>query len=340
MTIQLKNGKYGWNQIASPYTYPVAWNGPALWRWDNAARDFVSDENVLMPWQGYWVNSADARNVGLTPTPLFGAAAQPLAKKRLAYSVERNDWQVQIVLARAAGGDADNRLGFSPRASDGYNPLFNRAEPPRMGGEPYLFFTRREWQGAVTEFAADIRKNFKTVNTFTVGIAPSATSAPCTLRVDGAEELPGVYLFIADADTVVPFNSQNPQIVAAGKQTQYRTIFATDQKDFLANYPRAFAMAKPYPNPMRPQAHLGYVLPYRFENNGIFIQKPYAVSMVVYDARGRVIKTLVNRTQAPGRYTLVWDGKSANGQRVASGSYVCMLKADSFTANVKLVMLY
>ena len=56
--------------------------------------------------------------------------------------------------------------------------------------------------------------------------------------------------------------------------------------------------------------------------------------------RGRIVRTLVNRMQTPGRYSLVWDGKSSNGQRIASGSYVCQLKAGSYTAVVRLVMLY
>ncbi|MDD5673363.1 MAG: PKD domain-containing protein, partial [Chitinivibrionales bacterium] len=338
--LPLIKGKYGWNQISSPYLYPVSWNGPTLWRWDATTRDYISDENILQPWQGYWVLADSSRKIALSNAPLFGAAAKGQAKKRIAYSRSRDEWQVQVILTAGTSGDADNRLGFSDRASDGYNQL-DRPEPPRMGGEPYLFFGHPEWQRPIKEYSADIRRNFQSVNIFSVGISPAdRKTAVCSLRVDGAQELPGVYLFIADADSVVAYNPKAPYLLVAKKETQYRTIFVTDQKDFLANYPRAFAIGNPYPNPMRPMAHIGYTLPYRFEQNGLIINRPFTVSMVLYDLRGRVVRTLINRSQNPGKYTVLWDGKSNNGMRVAAGNYICLLKADSFKGHARFVMLH
>jgi len=40
---------------------------------------------------------------------------------------------------------------------------------------------------------------------------------------------------------------------------------------------------------------------------------------------GRVVTTLVDRVQDPGRYSVVWNGRDADGIAVASGVYFCEL---------------
>ena len=47
----------------------------------------------------------------------------------------------------------------------------------------------------------------------------------------------------------------------------------------------------------------------------------------VYDAAGRLVRELVQGTQAAGRHTVTWDGRDDRGDRVASGVYFVRLEA-------------
>jgi len=65
ITLHLSKGKYGWNMIADPYAYPVAWNSSMqAWKWNGS--DFELAGSILEPWQGYWVMAESSTVVKLT----------------------------------------------------------------------------------------------------------------------------------------------------------------------------------------------------------------------------------------------------------------------------------
>jgi hypothetical protein len=51
------------------------------------------------------------------------------------------------------------------------------------------------------------------------------------------------------------------------------------------------------------------------------------VSLHVFDASGRLIRTLLDRQLAPGRHSVSWDGRSQDGRTVPSGTYFYRLNA-------------
>jgi fibronectin type 3 domain-containing protein len=65
------------------------------------------------------------------------------------------------------------------------------------------------------------------------------------------------------------------------------------------------------PNPFTTQTAIHYTVP----ANGA------AVSLRLYDIRGRLVKTLVDRRHAGGAYEVAWDGRDSRGRTVSSGIY-------------------
>ena len=63
----------------------------------------------------------------------------------------------------------------------------------------------------------------------------------------------------------------------------------------------------------------------------------------VFDAAGRVVRTLVNSPVEAGPHTAVWDGTTDTGNRAASGVYFVKMEtaghAGAFRATRKLVLL-
>jgi hypothetical protein len=63
------------------------------------------------------------------------------------------------------------------------------------------------------------------------------------------------------------------------------------------------------------------------------------VRMAVYNVAGQMVRTLVDRTQQPGRYGVRWDGRDDRGQRAANGVYLVRMTAGGVTANQRLTLI-
>lgn len=92
--------------------------------------------------------------------------------------------------------------------------------------------------------------------------------------------------------------------------------------------PKAFVLEQNHPNPFNPTTTLRYG-----------IAQGTLVELVIYNALGQKVRTLVNEKRGPGVYTVVWDGKNANGSQVGSGIYIARLKAGTFVQSRKMMFL-
>jgi hypothetical protein len=63
------------------------------------------------------------------------------------------------------------------------------------------------------------------------------------------------------------------------------------------------------------------------------------VEIVIYDIRGRIVKTLINEIIRPGHYTATWDGADSNGNPMPSGIYFYRLKTAHTSQARKMLLL-
>lgn len=82
------------------------------------------------------------------------------------------------------------------------------------------------------------------------------------------------------------------------------------------------------PNPFNPTTTVFYSLPTAGN-----------VTVRVYDIKGRLVNTLVNRSQDAGEFSVTWSGRNADGQAVASGVYFLRMEAPGVGITRKAVML-
>jgi streptogramin lyase len=86
--------------------------------------------------------------------------------------------------------------------------------------------------------------------------------------------------------------------------------------------------ATQYPNPFNP------VVTIRFD-----LVQAEVVRLLVYDARGRVVRRLLEAQQPAGTHSVRWDGLDEQGQSVPSGVYMYRLITDSSEAGDRLLLL-
>jgi hypothetical protein len=92
--------------------------------------------------------------------------------------------------------------------------------------------------------------------------------------------------------------------------------------------PAATYLAQNFPNPFNPTTRIAFGL-----------KAPAVITLRIYDASGRLVRTLVEGARPAGHYSELWDGRNSNGKAVASGIYFYRLDTGSFSETRKMVIM-
>jgi parallel beta-helix repeat protein len=87
-----------------------------------------------------------------------------------------------------------------------------------------------------------------------------------------------------------------------------------------------FKLFQNYPNPFNPKTIMTYSLP-----------ATGYVNLAIYNRLGQRVVTLVNNKQSAGLYSVEWDISKDN--EIASGVYLCRLKAGNHVETMKMILL-
>ena len=154
----------------------------------------------------------------------------------------------------------------------------------------------------------------------------TGTAAPSTYTVIGTRhdnlpvQLEEIQLWMTQAQRL---NLSKPMLQKGVGVLAHLMDALTPKKTYLlANYP----------NPFNPETWI----PYQLAKSGV-------VTLTIYAADGRLIRTLALGHQSAGTYhskgrAAHWDGRNALGELVASGVYFYTLKAGEFTATRKMLI--
>lgn len=89
-----------------------------------------------------------------------------------------------------------------------------------------------------------------------------------------------------------------------------------------------YSLTQNSPNPFASSTVISYTLP-----------RASDVSLVIYDAGGRVIRTFVEGSKNAGTHFVNWDGRDDEGRSVPSGAYFCQLRSTGNIEAMKSMLL-
>jgi len=92
--------------------------------------------------------------------------------------------------------------------------------------------------------------------------------------------------------------------------------------------PASFKLCSPFPNPFNMEININYELP-----------KRSSVAVRIISITGKVVKSFSYNNQAPGYYTIKWDGKSNTGNDSPSGLYIILFRSKNFTESKKITLI-
>ncbi len=99
--------------------------------------------------------------------------------------------------------------------------------------------------------------------------------------------------------------------------------------------PETFALLQNFPNPFNPSTEIQYQLP---AVSGTGSAKSRTV-LKVYNLLGEEVRTLVDKIEAPGFYSVTWDGKDKSGRTAPSGIYIYRLQFGPSVETRKMVFV-
>lgn len=329
----------GWNQVASPYTFPIAWpeeridpRVEAPVSYDGA--EFQYDETSLRPWEGYFVRNLASSP--LTVSLLPRASAARARKGGITKRIQPEGTQYLLRLSAGVEGlpfvDTQNYIGLVEEASQGHD-TFDFTEAPPIGDYVRL---------SIVEYGERYAGNFKPTNAdgqhWDLEIDGTFSARAVRVTLAGTGQLPEGYgLYVMDRDhrsaIAVADSSFVVDVSAAFPVRRLRLLlgtmpYADEHGDGIPLVPLAFGLSPNYPNPFNPSTTIRYQL-----------GGQSAVRLEIVSLLGRRVRTLVDATQEAGSYSARWDGLNDAGRAVASGVYLYRLHADGFVATRKMLLI-
>jgi len=99
----------------------------------------------------------------------------------------------------------------------------------------------------------------------------------------------------------------------------------------ISQIPDKFELFQNYPNPFNSQTTIKFSVPNISVNTKVVLK--------VYNIEGKLIRTLLNETRAPGSYSVAWDGCNETGDIVATGMYLYEIRIGEFKAVKKMLVM-
>lgn len=352
----------GWNMISTPFAMAVAWDscridgvltpvaegagtvGPAIsWDWSQSA--YLDSTEFLWPFQGFWVfnQTSAAVTLSIPPIPEETFSTEDGGNERAKRAdAPPEGWRLRIIASAAGSRDGINIIGASAEADAGWDPL-DRAEPPLSPGEAIaLHFPHDDWGPHAGRYTADIREDrIPTEWVFDVAhVKPADQPDLVTLHFSGLETLPGD-LDVILTDRVLgreldvrlsgeyQFVSGRRDLVASARDCRFalRVAKRSAGEDALRAPDRDWLFAN-VPNPFNPATVIHYD-----------VAEAGHVRLTVFDAAGRLVRTLFAGPRSPGRYEAVWNGKDDREGEAPSGIYICRMERGSVRSSVRMVLL-
>jgi hypothetical protein len=335
----------GWNQVANPRAYPVAWGDveghtivedPVAFDPQAAAEGgYWFGVSVLFPWTGYWVFNPEPEPVELlfpqneaegevasraNSSTLNKTVPEALFGTELDYAV-----RFEATLDRSGGStpetfhDAKNVVGIKENMRRSQQGV---AEPPPIGEHVRLSILEDG-----NRLAGSLRPAGKEGQTWDLNVTAEGaelSSDPHTIHVELHEygARPSDFnrqLIDRDTGRRIPLDDGAFSVPVTDERPTRRLRFLLGTETFVHSEkdrirPQRTTLEPPYPNPTRGAVSIDYQL-----------RTDQHVRISVFDVLGRRIRTLVNERQPAGPHTVRW-AMDAGGD-MASGLYFVRMEA-------------
>ncbi|MDZ7263071.1 MAG: hypothetical protein ONB16_00710 [candidate division KSB1 bacterium] len=106
----------------------------------------------------------------------------------------------------------------------------------------------------------------------------------------------------------------------------------SEAKTITLAAPADFKLEKCFPNPFNPETTISYQI-------GQDEMGAVATKLLIYNAAGQLVRTLVDDLQAPGQHKVTWNGRDDAGNPLSSGLYLGKLITPKYVSAIKMLYM-
>ncbi|MBN2102858.1 T9SS type A sorting domain-containing protein [bacterium] len=136
-----------------------------------------------------------------------------------------------------------------------------------------------------------------------------------------------VFAYMSPPPVVESYGTSLP-----GEVEDYKITIAASKSDLNTDHsqiiPEEYALNQNCPNPFNNETRISYAL-----------CKQSHTRLVILNANGQILRTLVNKVEPAGIYTVHWNGLDNHNIPVGSGVYIVRIHAGSFRMTRKIIMM-
>jgi hypothetical protein len=126
-----------------------------------------------------------------------------------------------------------------------------------------------------------------------------------------------------------PLIDKANEIIAQLQSQQEQQNTSNEVKLLL---PESYDLKPNYPNPFNLTTTISFDIP-KWEHQGV------QLDLKIYNIMGQLVATLISEVKMPGSYQVSWNGHSDRNFEVASGIYICHLKAGQYQQVRKIILM-
>ncbi len=331
-----------WNQVGNPFAFPINWS-EVVFEPDVVNRNEIvalTDQgsfvqpSTLAAWSGYFVRNPTSDPVVMVVPPReAGSNVEESTREYPTVKDAELLIRLSASIAGASAGDTENWIGFA--GNDVSSASFQEA--PTVGDGIRLSIVEGENRMAGSFKSASDADSHWTIEIQTPE-AFQRKGSTVQLAVSSDRPLPGGHtVFLYDQIGSVLHEARDGLFALrfdAGEKKRWYTVTigtasAAADPDFLnPSDPLDYSLSQNYPNPFADETTIRYQIP-----------TTEHVEIAVYDLRGQLVKTLVDKQQDAGTYEVGWRPGEQDARRLASGVYICRMQVGAYRSVKRMVIV-
>ncbi len=303
---------------------------------------------ILLPWQGFWVESPNSDVSSSVTFPVSGKTSSDATQSAYSKNLVKN-YEIQLSLKSGKTYDRGCKITFRQNAIEGRD-IFDAAKlKPTVSEYAILSCVEGHTSKSVhslPELDQDEVKVSLQIQSYNVDddleleweISEDLSAIGEFVLLDKANNTEkilsgrGTYLFkhpsvlTTDSNSESSFSIANPLKMKKGEDERFSlyikpsvTVSNEDESGVL----NEFKLEQNYPNPFNPSTNIRYSL-----------GEATYVSLKIYSSTGQEIATLVEAHQSKGAKVVEWDAS-----HIASGIYYAQLRTSGILQTIKMTLL-
>lgn len=301
--------KRGWNQIGNPYPFNVSWSAikahapnstlglKSLFQFSGTG--YTKSSDVLRAWGGAFIYSQIDGELQIPVTARTQSSGRSMAEQD--WLQDKQGWRLELDL-NYDGMTQASSIGMHPLASMGFDAFDEPVIPRFVNYLELKSVAADRTPRSLSEDVVSPQRHY----TWNISLVSNIEGKKAMLSWNKPTQVTGaLMLYDVEGQKLIDLKTVDQYQFTYAGERKLKIIYSFDSKFD----PGVTAIGDAYPNPFIDKISIP-----------VLVDVPnQSVTISIYDAVGKKIKTIDSVFDKPGAYTVTWDGKCNDNSEATQG---------------------